>query len=156
MTPVVIENRFNVPPDYAAKWLTDMRPDDQSRWFDGPTGVTVTKKGNQIYTEGPHPMGWAKGTVTIDSPTSWHAETDFFKTKGGPMVMRGGVRESVRAEGQGTLHRAELTVEPLGFGMKLMYGLMGKGMMMKSLTKGFARMKQEMEAQYKAGKPPTA
>jgi hypothetical protein len=153
----VYENRFDVPPDYAAKWLTDFRPDDGQRWFEHKgAAAAVTRKGNEIWQEGPHPMGWAKGVVVIDSPTAWHATTEFFKTKGGPSTGRGTVKETVRAEGKGTVHRAEITFDPLTLGMKLMFPIMGKAMMDKSLKAGFARMKQDMEASYKAGKPPTA
>lgn len=157
MPTVVFENRFDVPPDYAAKWLTDFRPDDGQRWYDFKGGPpTLTRKGNEVHTDGPHVMGWATGVVTLDSPTQWHAKTDFFKSKGGPLVGRGAVRETVRADGKGTLHRAEVDFEPLGFGTKLMFALIGRSMMTKSLKAGFAKMKQEMEAQHKAGKPPTS
>ncbi|HEV8361198.1 MAG TPA: hypothetical protein VGR28_12170, partial [Candidatus Thermoplasmatota archaeon] len=101
-------------------------------------------------------MGWAKGVAVIDSPTSWHATTEFMKTKGGPVTGRGSVKETVRTDGSGTLHRAEITFEPYGMGMQIMFAIVGKGMMDKSLKAGFAKMKQEMEGQYKAGKPPTA
>ncbi|MCA1813191.1 MAG: hypothetical protein LC624_04475 [Halobacteriales archaeon] len=153
--PVVLENRFDVPPDYAAKWLTDFRSDDAQRYFGNRATVTLTKKGNETFSEGPHQMGWSKGVAIVDSPTTWHASTEFSKNKGGAVFMRGTVKESVRAEGKGTLHRAEVGVEPLTFGTKLLFGTIGKGMMTKSLKDGFAKIKSQMEADYKAGKPPT-
>ena len=156
MVRVTVENRFDAPPDFVRDWLTDFRPDDGQRWFEFKAPVQVTRKGNEFHTEGPHPVGYAKGVVVIDSPTAWHATNQFSKTRGGPVIGVGQVRETVRAEGQGTLHRAEITFEPKTLGLKVMFGLMGRSMMDKSMTKGFAKIKQEMEAQYKAGKPPTA
>lgn len=155
-TTVVFENRYDVPPDYAAKWLTDFRPDDGQRYFGNKATVNITRKGNETWNEGPHVMGWAKGVATLDSPTSWHAKNEFSKTKGSPVFMRASVKENVRAEGKGTLHHTEVTVDPLTFGMKLMFGLMGKAMMTKSLKAGFVKIKEDMEASFKAGKAPTA
>jgi hypothetical protein len=157
MVTMAFENRYDVPPDYAAKWLTDFRPDDAQRYFASKAGLpTLTRKGNEVHAEGPHVMGWAKGVVIIDSPTAWHASNDFFKTKGGPLLGRGTVKETVRAEGNGTVHRAEVGFEPLSFGTKLMFATVGKGMMKKSLDDGFVNIKREIETQYKAGKPPTS
>ena len=154
--PYVYENHFDVPPDYAAKWLTDFRADDGQRYFGNKNTVTITRKGNEIHNEGPHPMGWAKGVAIIDSPTSWHATTEFSKAKGSPPTGTGAVKETVRPDGSGTLHRAEITFEPSGIGMKVMFALMGRSMMDKSLKAGFAKMKEEIEASFKAGKPPTS
>lgn len=93
--PHLHENRFDVPPDYAAKRLTDVRPDDGQRWFESKAPTQVTKKGTRT-------------TPRAHTPSA------------------------------------------------LMVPLMGKGTMDKSMAKGFAKVKQGMEAQHKAGKPPTA
>jgi hypothetical protein len=153
---VTFDNRYNVPPDYAAKWLTDFRADDPQRFFGRDQPHKVQRKGaNEIYTEGTIP-GFAdqKGTVILDSPTAWHANSDFFKA--GKLVAKGGVKETVRAEGQGTLHHVEVWSEPLSLGMKIMMPLMGRSMMQKSIGQAFVKIKEQIEADYKAGKPPTA
>jgi hypothetical protein len=155
-TKVTFDNRYDVPPDYAAKWLTDFRSDDPQRFFGRQEGHKVLqRKGNEFYMEGTIP-GFAdqKGTAVIDSPTSWHANSEFFK--GGKLVGKGSVHETVRAEGKGTLHHVEVTSEPISLMMKIMTPLMGASMMRKSLSQGFVEMKKQIEADYKAGKPPTS
>ncbi|MCA1813190.1 MAG: hypothetical protein LC624_04470 [Halobacteriales archaeon] len=153
---VTFDNTYEVPPDYAAKWLTDFRSDDPQRFFGRAEGHRVVeRKGDQFRIEGTIPgFADAKGMAVIDSATSWHADNDFFK--GGKLVAKGGVRESVRAEGKGTLHHVEVWSEPLAFSMKIMMPLMGAAMMKKSLTAGFAEIKKQIEADYRAGKPPTS
>ena len=155
MAKVVFENRFDVPPEYAAKWLTDIRPDDGQRFFQGPPGVAVTRKGNEIHTEGPHTLGWARGQIVVDSPTAWHATTEMMRAKGTPVQLRGRIQEHVRPEGTGTYHRAEVDVEAMTLMAKLMMAVAGKRMMERDLKAGFAKVKQEMEAEFRAGKPPT-
>lgn len=152
---VTFDNKYDVPPDYAAKWLTDFRSDDGQRFFGHEGPSKVTRKGDAFHTEGTIP-GFAdqKGVAVIDSPTSWHADSEFFKR--GKLVGRGSVKEHVRPDGRGTVHHVEVTSEPLSLMMKLMMPLMGKGMMQKSLGQAFVSIKAQMEADYKAGKPPTA
>jgi hypothetical protein len=146
-----IENRFEVPPDYARDWLTDFRADDSERFFGAARPTKVQRKGNEIVREVEEPWGTNKSWITIESPTRWVARGEVHKR--GKVIARGGVVETVRADGKGTLHRAEIDFEPQVFLMKLMMPLM-KGKMMGDLRKGFAQMKTAMEAEYNAGKPP--
>lgn len=150
---MVLESRFEAPPEYVAQWLTDFRPDD-GRWFGRDGALEVHKEGRQTRIEGPHPMGWQKGVLTVETATRWSARTEMLTAKGGSVKAVGHVVETVRPEGSGTLHRADLSMDGKTFGMRLMSTLM-KPMVKRELKQGFAKMKAEMEAAYKAGKPPT-
>ncbi|MGQ0535393.1 MAG: SRPBCC family protein [Methanobacteriota archaeon] len=147
-----VENRFDAPPEYVRDWLTDVRPDD-GRFFGETAVMTVTRKGNEIVREHTNSMGLNRIVITIESPTRWRGK--FTVTKGGKLVMTGDLVETVEPEKTGTIHRVRGDIYPQTFSMKVMAPLM-MPIMARGVRKGFVVIKKEMEASYKAGKPPTA
>lgn len=151
---LVVENQFRAPPDFVKAWLTDVRKDDRKAWFGEDKPITILEKrpGYTRYTQ-PDDMGLATIEVTSDGPDRWHA--DMVVHKGPKVTMKGSVHESVRPSGGGgTVHRAVLRMEPQGVVFRLMMPFM-RGKVEKELKAAFARMKEAIEADAAAGRPPT-
>ncbi|HLE95961.1 MAG TPA: hypothetical protein VI997_01200 [Candidatus Thermoplasmatota archaeon] len=151
---LVVENQFKAPPAYVKAWLTDVREDDRKRWFgeEAPIKILEKRAGYTKYTQ-PNDMGMATIEVVSDADDRWHAA--MIVHKGERITMKGTVRESVRPGPIGTQHRAELTMEPTSFFVRLMMPMM-RGKVEKELKGAFGRMKTAMEEEAAAGKSPTA
>lgn len=153
---LTLENSFDVPPAYAMAWLTDFRSDDMravggermpeiavGRTPEGHVTREFAMMGLQMRTE-----------TTLEPPSRWVASTQA-RDKKGRLVSRGRVEESVEPMGAGTRHRCKLYQEDLTFMARVMTTL-SIPMQKRMLRKLFAHQKREMEAAFKAGKPPTA
>jgi uncharacterized protein YndB with AHSA1/START domain len=147
------ENRFKAPAKYVHEWLTDFRPDDGERWFGDAGKNKVERQGNAITIEGSTPIGPFRTVVTVESVHRWTAQGEILR--GGKPAMRTRVVETLHEEGDATVHRVQLTVEPLTLLMRLM-GPIAAPMMRSRLAKGFRKMEAEVERAHKASQPPTA
>lgn len=148
----VIDTRYSVPPEYAARWLTDLRPDDGPRFFGAARRSAVRRVGRSIHVEGESPLGTGVYDVTLDSGLRWSSEGRIFGPDG-RTIARSRLIETVSEEGGGTRHRVEVRLEPAGWvaGLALAFGWKGR---IRALRDGLARMKSEMEEQYQRGVPP--
>ena len=145
----VLENRFAVPPAFAATWLTDFQPDDGKKWFQFDELASVSRTGSTFHVEGNIPrMGRNVNDITIDSPTTWHSDGRMMNKRGKVMSINH-LEESVEPDGNGTVHRVRMWMGPQGFFARFMFAL-ARGSMIRSLNSGFARMKTAMEAEYAA------
>jgi hypothetical protein len=151
------DNEYAVPPAYALAWLTDFREDDMQR-VGGPKQplIKVTRiPDGRLQREFDLPMGMGRmRTVTTVETDRWVAVMEQWNKKG-KLVMRGHIVESVRPGGAGTLHRVEITGEPLTFGARMM-GALSKGAQASGIRKLFQVQKRDMEAAFASGKPPTS
>jgi hypothetical protein len=144
----VLDNQYSVPPEFAYSWLTDFHEDDGQRYF-GMTGPgKVGRAEGATHLEANMPFGVSKMTVTPNPPDHWTADGEFF-SKSGKRMAKTRIVESVRAEGAGTRHHAEFYLWPEGFGAKLMFA-MGRGRMTRDMSASFARIKTDLEAEYRA------
>lgn len=153
---LVIENRFDVPPEYAIAWLTDFRSDDMQKvGGEKMPSIRVTRLPDGRIQREFSMMGLALTTrTTIQPPHDWIATMEG-RDKKGEVVTTGRVVESVRPAGDGTHHRAELWDDG-SRGYVRFFNWLSIPMQRAQLRKLFAQQKKEMEAAFRAGKPPTA
>ena len=149
------ENRFAVPPEYAFAWLTDFREDDDKRLVGGKDLVRVRKDASGIHRESATPMGPFRTTTVLASPR-WTTRGEQLDRKG-RLMGRWDLEEWVETDGAGgTRHHVRITKpRDATLRMRLMLPLM-RPMMKRQLDTLFTNAKAMMEAQHRAGKPPTA
>ena len=148
----VLENRFSVPPEYAAAWLTDFQPDDGKRFFGSTETASIQKTGRTVHIEAMMPFGRIINDVTLVAPTHWSADERMLNKKGRVIAITH-LNESVRPDGTGAVHRVEVFLQPQGLGARILFFFAGR-FILKSLRRGFDRVRVEMERQYASGAPP--
>ena len=150
---VQLENTFRAPPAYVAAWLTDFREDDGPRYFGMPGPSRIRREGDLILTEAPLPIGSTRGRLTLESPTRWSAESEILDRRGRVLV-RSRLLETVAPEGAGSRHTVRVTLTPESLRGRLMLPFM-KAMMRRTLRRGFAAVRRELDAAFRAGRAPT-
>ena len=149
---MVVENEFQAPPEYVAKWLQDMQEDD-ARFFGDARKIKVLERSDKhvkLMAEVPE-MGAINTYLRVETPTKWVADVDFVNQ--GQLMGKARVVETVQPKAIGTLHRAEIYMQPMNEQFAAMLTQMGPEWE-KGLKAAFDKMKQELNAEYKAGKPP--
>lgn len=150
---LVLENRFQAPPAFVKAWLTDFRPDD-GRYFGDPNPIKVERRGHTVHREQQTPMGPLPMVVHVAKDDAWSVEGEQ-RTPDGAVVFRFRLQESVRPNGEGTLHRVEMFLVPVAPGVDAMLPQLVAGWK-TNLEKGFEAIAREIAAEARAGKSPTA
>jgi hypothetical protein len=146
---LVLENRYEAPPEFAYRWLTDFHEDDGQRYFGMASPGKIVRNGGTVELEGDMGRGiTTRSTVTLAPPDRWSAEGTF-ANKSGRTMARTRIVESVSPDGTGTHHRADLYLWPNGW-MARLFMWMGAGRARREMRAAFGRLKTDLDAEYRS------
>lgn len=156
---LTFDNDFDVPPEYAMAWLLDFREDDM-RHAGGARmpAIKVTKHPDgTLQREFPLPMGMGNYVTRthVEGKDTWVALCELRDRKTGELTTTNRIVERVAPAGNGTRHHVDLYQTDLTTKSRILSALT-KPMQRAQIRKLFAVQKRDMEAAFKAGKPPTS
>jgi hypothetical protein len=145
---LVIDQHYDVPVEFAYRWLTDFHDDDGQRYFGAAGPGTVQRADGKVQLGAKMDFGSSKMTVTLAPPNGWTADGEMLG-KSGKRLATTQITESLQADGTGTRHHAEFVLWPNGVLPNLMFTI-GRGRFVRDMTASYGRMKTDVEAEYRA------